>query len=96
MGFRFVDVIDARSAWALLQAAPQAGQLLGRALSKDFDRAIGVVSHPASYAEHVSFTFHKPAKADSLHTPADKKAASVHGFFSAGHRVYASVRDVPS
>jgi len=85
MGFRFIDVIDARSAWALLQAAPQAGQLLGRALSKDFDRAIGVVSHPASYAQHVGFTFHKPAKADALHASAHEEAASENRIFVRGH-----------
>ena len=86
MGFGFLYIIDACRARALLQAAPQGGELLGRALRQDLDGSIGVVADPAGHAQHVRFSLYEPAKAYALHTSAHQEAAGVNGLFSTGHR----------
>ncbi len=82
------DVIDARRAWALLQAGFQSGELIAASHRQHFDAAIGVVAHPAGDTEDVRLALHKPAKSYTLDASAHQEAASLRNGLCCRDHVY--------
>ena len=79
----FLDVVHASGTRTFPQPRSQAKQLLARSHGQDFDAAIGVIAHPSGDAEDMRLALHEPAKADALHSSADKEAAGLCSFLSA-------------
>jgi hypothetical protein len=60
-----------------LQPGAQTGQLVTGAHCEYFYTAVGIIAYPTRNSQRVRFAFNKPAKADTLHTPANNKTASL-------------------
>jgi hypothetical protein len=71
----------------LLQSRTQARKLVARSLRKNFHAAVGIVAHPPSDSENVSFPLHKPAEAYPLHTSPHNEPASFNWLFCGSHRL---------
>jgi hypothetical protein len=71
--FVFDDSVDTAAARAFVEFGAKVGEGVGVACGEHFDFAAVGVADPASQAEFSGLAMHEPAKADALHTTADKK-----------------------
>ena len=68
---RFFDFVDAGEEWALVHFGDEEPDGRGGAAGFGFDRAVGVVAHPAADAEVLCLFVDETAKADALNPAAN-------------------------
>src|ERR1700704_3877389 len=74
----FINNVNARGTWPLLQLEAQRCMLLRAALHHQFHGGILVITDPTGYTKGLGFTLHEPAETNTLYPAPDDVAFCEH------------------